>query len=130
MAKPMEKVAGSGGHTHVGLAARVDGSVRNLFAPAENQQDFLSSMGWGALMGILKNYEAIGAFINASNDAFNRLRPGFEAPVCIVASVGHSVALPSRNRTVLVGLIRENNNPAATRLEVRSPNPQPTFICL
>ena len=124
MAKPMEKVAGSGGHTHVGLAAKLkDGSVRNLFLPADIQQDFLSPIGWGALMGILKNYEAIGAFINASNDAFNRLRPGFEAPVCIVASVGHNVNLPSRNRTVLVGLIREQNNPAATRFEVRSPNP-------
>ena len=44
-------------------------------------------------MGILKNYEAIGAFITASNDAFNRLQPGFDA-VCIVASVGHDVSLP------------------------------------
>ena len=78
-------------------------------------------------MGILKNYEAIGAFITASNDAFNRLQPGFEAPVCIVASVGHNVTLPSRNRTVLVGLIREQNNPAATRFEVRSPNPHSNY---
>ncbi|HHT49515.1 MAG TPA: glutamine synthetase [Firmicutes bacterium] len=124
MAKPMEKVAGSGGHTHVGLAAKLkDGSVKNLFTPAASRKDFLSPVGWGALMGILKNYEAIGAFITASNDAFNRLQPGFEAPVCIVASVGHDVSIPSRNRTVLVGLIRENNNPTATRLEVRSPNP-------
>ncbi|NLY90252.1 MAG: glutamine synthetase [Firmicutes bacterium] len=128
MAKPMEKVAGSGGHTHLGLAARLkDGSVRNLFTPADPETEFLSPIGWGALIGILKNYEAIGAFITASNDAFNRLQPGFEAPVCIVASVGHNVSIPSRNRTVLVGLIRENNNPAAIRLEVRSPNPHSNY---
>mgnify|MGYP000863227124 FL=1 len=132
MAKPMERVAGSGGHAHVGLAAKLkDGTVRNLFTPADLHKDFLSPIGWGALMGILKNYEAIGAFITATNDAFNRLQPGFEAPVCIVASVGHAVTLPSRNRTVLVGLVREQNNPAATRFEVRSPNPHSnTYLAL
>lgn len=124
MAKPMEKVAGSGGHTHVGLAAKLkDGSVKNLFHPAAPQKDFLSPIGWGGLMGILKNYEVIGSFINASNDAFNRLQPGFEAPVCIVASVGHDVAIPSRNRTVLIGLVREGDDQLATRFEVRSPHP-------
>jgi len=124
MAKPMEKVAGSGGHIHLGLAAKLrDGSVKNLFHPADAGKDFLSPVGWGGLLGILKNYEVIGSFINASNDAFNRLQPGFEAPVCIVASVGHEVAIPSRNRTVLIGLVREGDNPLATRFEVRSPHP-------
>ncbi|HBG16100.1 MAG TPA: glutamine synthetase [Firmicutes bacterium] len=132
MAKPMEKVAGSGGHTHVGLAVQLkDGSVKNLFVPKDLTKDFLSPIGWGALLGILKNYEAVGAFITASNDAFNRLQPGFEAPVCIVASVGHDVTTPSRNRTVLVGLVREANNPLATRFEVRSPNPHTnTYLAL
>ena len=74
-------------------------------------------------MGILKNYEVVNPFISSTNDALNRLKPGFEAPVCIVASVGHNVQTPSRNRTVLVGLIRDLNNPLATRFEVRSPNP-------
>ena len=52
-----------------------------------------------------------------------RLQPGFEAPVCIVGSIGHTLKTPSRNRTVLVGLIRDMENPLATRFEVRSPNP-------
>lgn len=132
MAKPMEKVAGNGEHTHVGLAVKLkDGSLRNLFSPADLKQSFLSPIGWGALMGILKNYEAIGAFITASNDAFNRLKPGFEAPVCIVASIGHDLHTPSRNRTVLLGLIRDVNNSLATRFEVRSPNPHTnTYLAL
>ena len=32
--------------------------------------------------------------------------------------------MPSRNRTVLVGLVREIGNPMATRFELRSPNPK------
>lgn len=124
MAKPIEGVAGSGEHTHVSIMAMLhDGTRKNLFTPAEMNRDFLSPLGWGALMGLLRNYEAVGSFVTASNDAFNRLKPGFEAPVCIVASVGHDVSLPSRNRTVLAGLVRDTANPLATRFEIRSPNP-------
>lgn len=132
MAKPIEGVAGNGKHTHVGVIAKFkDGSARNLFAPQDLTADFLSPIGWGALMGILKNYEVINPFISSTNDALNRLKPGFEAPVCIVASVGHNVATPSRNRTVLAGLIRDLNNPFATRFEVRSPNPHTnTYLAL
>jgi len=132
MAKPMEGVAGSGEHTHLSIAARMhDGSQRNLFAPVNPMEDFMSPLGWGALMGLLHNYEVIGSFVTATNDAFNRLKPGFEAPVCIVASIGHDISMPSRNRTVLVGLIRDQAKPQATRFEIRSPNPHTnTFLAL
>ena len=123
MAKPMEGVAGNGEHTHLGLAAKLkDGRVVSMFA-SKDGRDFLNVIGYGALMGILKNYEVVNPFISATNDAFNRLKPGFEAPVCTVTSMGHSVETPSRNRTVLAGLIREMGNPLATRFELRSPNP-------
>lgn len=132
MAKPIEGVAGSGEHTHLSIMAVLsDGTQRNLFTPAEMRRDFLSPLGWGALMGLLRNYEAVGPFVAASNDAFNRLKPGFEAPVCIVGSVGHDVTLPSRNRTVLAGLVRDSDNSLATRFEVRSPNPHTnTYLAL
>lgn len=132
MAKPIEGVAGSGEHTHLSITVKLkNGKVKNLFAPADLKKDFLSPLGWGALMGILKNYETIGAFITASNDAFNRLKPGFEAPICIVASIGHDLNTPSRNRTVLAGLIRDLENPLATRFEIRSPNPHTnTYLAL
>ena len=124
MAKALEGVAGNGKHTHLGVRLRFkDGTVKNLFTPQDPTKDYLNPIGWGALMGILKNYEVVNPFISSTNDALNRLKPGFEAPVCIVASVGHNVQTPSRNRTVLVGLIRDLNNPLATRFEVRSPNP-------
>ena len=124
LAKPIEGVAGSGEHTHINAVAKLKNGKRlNLFAPEDMKNDFLSPIGWGAIMGLLKNYEVVNPFITSGNDAFNRLKPGFEAPICIVASVGRDVETPSRNRTVLAGLIRDMNNPLSVRFEVRSPNP-------
>ncbi|MGH2583468.1 MAG: glutamine synthetase, partial [Dehalococcoidia bacterium] len=124
LAKPIEGVAGSGEHTHVGLAVRLtDGTTRNLFTAADPEKDYLSPVGWGALMGLLRRWEAVSPFVTCSTDAFNRLKPGFEAPVCAVAAVGHTVEIPSRNRSVLAGLVRDTENPLATRFEVRAPNP-------
>ncbi len=123
-AKPIEGVAGSGKHTHVGVSARLkNGKLINLFTPKNVKESFLSPLGYGALMGLLKHYEVINPFISSTIDSLNRLKPGFEAPVCIVTSLGHDVATPSRNRTILVGLVRDLNSPLATRFEVRSPNP-------
>jgi len=124
-AKPIEGVAGSGEHTHVGVSAKLkSGKMINLFSAKDSEKDFLSPIGFGALLGILKNYEVINPFVSHTNDAFNRLRPGFEAPVCIVTSLGHSIEMPSRNRTVLLGLIRDMHSSMATRFELRSPNPK------
>lgn len=132
MAKPFEGVAGSGEHTHLGLAARLrDGRTASLFSSADMSRDFMSPLGFGALMGLLKNYEVINPFVSSSNDAFNRLKPGYEAPVCIVTSLGQSPTLPSRNRTVLAGLIRDLRDPLATRFELRAPNPKSnTYLVL
>ncbi len=125
MAKPIEGVAGSGEHTHMGIAAKLkDGRTVSLFAPKDAEKYYLSPIGFGALMGVLKNYEVVNPFISSSNDAFNRLKPGYEAPVCIAGSLGHAVTSPSRNRTVLIGLVRDLNNPLSTRFELRSPNPK------
>lgn len=125
MAKPIEGVAGNGEHTHLGVCARTkDGRLISLFAASEPEEDFLNPIGFGSLMGILKNYEALNPFVSPSIDALNRLKPGYEAPVCIVTSLGHSAHEPSRNRTILVGLVRDERKPLATRFELRSPNPK------
>lgn len=131
-AKPMEGIAGSGEHTHIGVAAKLkNGKTTNMFSPKDMSKDFLSPVGFGALMGILKNYEVINPFVSSSNDSLNRLKPGYEAPVSIVTSLGHEVDKPSRNRTVLTGLVRDINDPLATRFELRSPNPKSnTYLVL
>lgn len=123
-AKPIEGVAGSGEHHHLGVAIKLSSGRRiNLFSPKEMKSNYMSRIGFGALMGLLKNYEVINPFVTATNDAFNRLKPGFEAPVCTVTSLGHEVETPSRNRTILVGLVRDIENTYATRFELRAPNP-------
>jgi len=123
-AKPMIGLAGNGEHTHIGMAAVTkDGKLHNLFSADEPTKDFMSAVGYGAIMGLLKNYEVINPFVSATNDSLNRLKPGFEAPVCIVTSLGHTPEIPSRNRTILAGLIRDINNPFATRFELRACNP-------
>ncbi|NLJ58734.1 MAG: glutamine synthetase [Tissierellia bacterium] len=123
-AKPIEGVAGNGEHTHLGVAAKLkNGKKINLFTPPDMKKDYLSVIGYGGLMGILKNYEVINPIVTATNDAFNRLKPGFEAPVCTVTSLGGSKEQPSRNRSVLVGVIRNIDKPHGTRFELRSPNP-------
>ncbi len=132
MAKPLDKIAGSGEHTHMGVAARLkSGKIVNLFSPKDVQEDYLSPIGFGALLGLLNNYDVVNPFISATNDAFNRLKPGYEAPVCVVTSLGHDVNSSSRNRTVLAGLIRDQKNKLATRFELRSPNPKSnTYLVL
>ncbi len=122
LAKPINGVAGSGEHTHLSIALKLKNGKRfNLYASTDNS--FLSIYGYGSLMGILKNYEVINPIVSATNDSLRRLKPGFEAPVCIVTSLGHSVEVPSRNRTILLGVIRDLANPLSTRFELRAPNP-------
>ena len=132
MAKPVEGVAGNGEHTHLSVSARTKaGKIINLFAASDPKKDFLNPIGFGGLMGILKNYEVINPFVSPSIDALNRLKPGYEAPVCIVTSLGHSAHEPSRNRTILIGLVRDERKPLATRFELRAPNPKSnTYLVL
>ena len=130
LAKPIEEVAGSGKHIHIGVSLKLkNGEIKNIFNP--NCNHFLSTIGYGAIMGLLNNYEIINPFVSSTIDSFKRLKPGFEAPVCIVTSLGRSPQIPSRNRTVLVGLIRDPQNKLATRFELRSPNPHTnTYLAL
>lgn len=130
LAKPVQDVAGSGKHIHIGVAVKLKSGKRvNLFN--STKKHFLSTIGYGCAMGVLKNYEVINPFISSTNDSLRRLKPGFEAPVCIVTSLGHSVDIPSRNRSILLALIRDLDNPFATRFELRAPNPHTnTYLAL
>ena len=131
-AKPITDVAGSGEHTHLGLAVRLkDGRISNIFTPARRGREYLTPLGWGSLFGLLKHWPTIGALVTATNEGLDRLQPGFEAPVCPVAAIGPAVDTVSRNRTVLIGLVRDMDRPAATRFEVRAPSPHTnTYLAL
>ncbi len=123
-AKPINKVAGNGEHCHLSIMLnKQEGGKINLLEPIE-EKTFMSKIGWGMIMGILKNYDYINPFISNTIDSLNRLTPGYEAPTHVVASIGNTCDEESRNRTVLACLIRDKNNPLATRFELRSPNPK------
>lgn len=123
-AKPIEGVAGSGKHVHIGVSCKLkNGERRNLFSHKDLTTRYTTSYGLSALMGILKNYEVINPFVAWTNDSINRLKPHFEAPICIVSSLGISPEIPSRNRSILIGLIKDFSNSLATRFELRSPSP-------
>lgn len=122
VAKPVEGIAGNGKHMHIGMGIILkDGRRINLFSPFD-QSHYLSDLGYGAIMGLLRHWEVVNPFVSHSNSALKRLQPGFEAPVSIVASLGRNPQSPSRNRTVLVCLVRGTNQ-LSTRFEVRAPNP-------
>ncbi|RUT63854.1 hypothetical protein C1149_08885 [Clostridium botulinum] len=121
-AKPIDEVAGSGKHVHLGVALKLKMEKELIFSL---QIKPLPKFFWLCFYnGHTKNYEVINPFVSSTNDSLRRLKPGFEAPVCIVTSLGHTVQLPSRNRTILVGVIRDLDNSLATRFELRSPNPR------
>ena len=123
-AKPIDKVAGNGKHCHLSIMMKTqEDKIVNLLEPVEDKT-YMSKIGWGMIMGILKNYEYINPFISNTIDSLNRLTPGYEAPTHVVASIGRAYNIESRNRTVLACLIRDKNNPLATRFELRSPNPK------
>jgi len=123
MSKPIDDVAGNGMHLHLGVKARTkDDKKINIFNGTE--EHFLGELGYGALMGLLKNYEVMNPFISSTYDSLKRLKPGYEAPVCIVTSLGKDAKIPSRNRTVLISLIKDIENKMSTRFELRSPNPK------
>lgn len=123
MSKPIDDVAGNGMHLHFGVKAVQSTKKKiNIFNGSDNQ--FLGVIGYGALMGLLKNYEIMNPFISSTYDSLKRLKPGYEAPVCIVTSLGLNPEIPSRNRTVLISLIKDSDNKMATRFELRSPNPK------
>ena len=123
MSKPIDDVAGNGMHLHLGIKAITnDGKKINILNGPEDQ--YLGVVGYGALMGLLKNYEVINPFISSTHDSLKRLKPGYEAPVCIVTSLGNDPKVPSRNRTTLVSLIKDIDSKMSTRFELRSPNPR------
>ncbi|MCG4775259.1 glutamine synthetase, partial [Lawsonibacter sp. DFI.5.51] len=69
---PLDSVAGSGDHTHFGISAKLkNGKIVNLFSPEDMKNDYTTKFGYGALMGILRNYEVLNPFVTSSNDGFN-----------------------------------------------------------
>ncbi len=73
MAKPIDGVAGSGMHIHLGVSLKLKNGKRiNLFNATKDH--FLSYIGYGAIMGILKNYEVMNPFISSTNNSLKKIK--------------------------------------------------------
>jgi glutamine synthetase len=112
MPKPMENVIGSGMHVHQSLF-ELDGR-RNLFSDADDDYG-LSPLARAFIAGQLAHARALCAVVAPLVNSYQRLIPGFEAPVHITWA--------HLNREALVRVPKIGpTQPAATRLELRSPD--------
>jgi glutamine synthetase len=110
MPKPIFQDNGSGMHTH-----------QSLWTDGENL--FFDEMGYASISdtarfyigGLIAHAPALLAFTNPTTNSYRRLVPGYEAPINLVYS--------QRNRSACVRIPVFFKNPAAKRLEFRTPDP-------
>ncbi|PNW62028.1 UNVERIFIED_CONTAM: glutamine synthetase, partial [Euhalothece sp. KZN 001] len=110
MPKPIAKINGSGMHTHMSL---FDADGSNAFHDDDDEFN-LSATAHAFLAGVLEHAPAITAVANPTVNSYKRLVPGYEAPVYIAWS--------DRNRSALIRKPAARV-PAASRVELRSPDP-------
>ena len=128
MAKPMEGVAGNGEHTHMGVAAKLkDGRMVNLFTPADADNEFMSPVGFGALMGLLKNYDVVNPFVSSSNRFPQQTETGIRS-TCMYGNVPGTQRKDAIKKQDGTGRSRDRGNPMATRFELRAPESQEQHI--
>ena len=109
MPKPISGINGSGMHTHLSLFEDGD----NAFHDGSDEFN-LSDTAYSFLGGILEHAPAITAICNPTVNSYKRLVPGYEAPIY--------VAWSDVNRSALVRKPAARV-PAASRIELRSPDP-------
>jgi glutamine synthetase len=109
MPKPLFADNGSGMHCHQSLWK----GKSNLFAG--EGYGGMSETGLHYIGGLLKHGPALSAIIAPTTNSYKRLTPGFEAPV--------NLAYSRRNRSAAIRIPMVAGNPAAIRIEFRSPDP-------
>ena len=114
MPKPVFGQNGSGMHTHQALVTRDAAGQRGENAFADPGAEWgLSRTALHYVGGLLRHARGMCAVTNPLVNSYKRLVPGFEAPVHVAWSL--------RSRTPLVRVPERRG--AATRLEVRTPDP-------
>ncbi len=110
MPKPVFGDNGSGMHVHQSLWANGE----PLFYDEKGYAGLSDTARW-YIGGLLKHADAVLAFTNPTLNSYNRLVPGFEAPV--------SLAYSQQNRSAAIRIPASGPNPKATRIEFRTPDP-------
>jgi len=111
MPKPMERVQGSGMHTHFSL---FEGDTNAFHDPGDPYG--LSKVGRGFIAGLLHHAREISAVTNQWVNSYKRLVSGFEAPIY--------TSWARNNRSVVVNVPHTKKGKAeSTRIEFRAPDP-------
>jgi len=110
MPKPLFGDNGSGMHTHQSLW----NGETPLFYDKKGYAMLSDTARW-YIGGLLKHAHALMAFCAPTTNSYKRLVPGYEAPVNLVYS--------KRNRSACCRIPMLTENPAAKRIEFRSPDP-------
>jgi len=117
MPKPLFADNGSGMHVHQSLWK----AGTNLFYDEKGYAQ-LSDMAKWYIGGLLKHARALLAFAAPSTNSYQRLVPGYEAPVNLVYS--------ARNRSAAVRIPMYSTNPKTKRIEFRPPDPSANpYLC-
>jgi glutamine synthetase len=103
---------GSGMHLSMSLWA----GGNNIFYDSDDYYAELSQTGRYFIGGLLKHVASLAALVAPTVNSYQRLVPGFEAPVYAAWSRGNRSA-------VLRVPINEKNNPKSKRIEFRAPDP-------
>ncbi|MEW6535564.1 MAG: glutamine synthetase beta-grasp domain-containing protein [Candidatus Auribacterota bacterium] len=116
-AKILPNENGSGMHVHQSLKRVSDGT--NAFATDSRTESGLSPLGESYAEGILRYAPALMALTNQHPNSYDRLVPGYEAPVVPVMGV--------RNRSAMVRIPGwPDESKGAARIEFRMPDPMGT----
>ena len=111
MPKPIFQDNGSGMHTHQSLWTRRRRTCSSTRWATRRSRDTARFY----IGGLIAHAPALLAFTNPTTNSYRRLVPGYEAPINLVYS--------QRNRSACVRIPVFFKNPAAKRLEFRTPDP-------
>jgi glutamine synthetase len=113
---PKKNQTDNGSGMHVNISIWEAGGRRNHFYDPDNPYAELTQDGRYFIGGILEHASSLSAVVAPTINSYQRLIPGFEAPVYVAWAKG--------NRSAIIRVpVVERNNAKSKRIEFRAPDP-------
>jgi glutamine synthetase len=109
-------IADNGSGMHVNVSIWEADGKRNLFYDPDDKYAELSQLGRYFIGGILEHASSLSAIVAPTINSYQRLIPGFEAPVYVAWARGN------RSAVIRVPAV-EKNSSKSKRVEFRAPDP-------
>jgi glutamine synthetase len=108
---------GSGMHVSISLWSKSSSSTsENIFYDDEDHYAEISQQGRYFIGGVLNHASSLAAIVAPTTNSYQRMVPGFEAPVYVAWAKG--------NRSAVIRVpVNERNNFKSKRIEFRAPDP-------